>query len=55
MGRDLNLMNERLGFKLAQIMMEADTVQEIDQAMAVVNNMYPIIRERLEVLEEIKR
>jgi len=47
-------MNEKIGFEIMQQMMVADTVAELDEAVRIVNNAYPILRERLSVMELIK-
>lgn len=47
-------MNEKIGFDCSQVLMQCNTVMELDEAMRIVNNMYKILREHLEVIDEIK-
>ena len=44
-------MNERIGFRLCRVLLEAENTCELNEAMRIVNNMYPILLEHLEVLE----
>jgi len=44
-------MNDGLGFEIVQIMLKADTCDELDEAIRIVNKTYPVLRGHLEVLD----
>lgn len=48
------LNKKALGFDVMQVLYNADTVVELDDAMCVVNDGYRVLREHLETLENIK-
>ena len=43
-----------LGHKVSQVLLEADTVKELDDAYRVVNDCYSVLREQLKVIEKIR-
>ncbi|PNX47581.1 MAG: hypothetical protein BV457_05430 [Thermoplasmata archaeon M9B1D] len=47
-------MNEKIGFDCSQILMGCNSVDELDEAIRIINNMYRILREHLVVFDEIK-
>ena len=47
-------MNEKLGFDIIQILLRANTVEELDEAIRIVNCSYPKLREHLELMDEIQ-
>ena len=47
------LLFSRLGFEVMQKLMEAESVDELDEAYRVLNNGYLILRGHLEVRDEI--
>lgn len=48
-------MNEKLGFDVIQVLIHANTVEELDEAIRVVNLSYPILREHIFVLCKLKK
>jgi len=47
------MVDDKLGFKCMQILMEASDVNELNECMRVVNNGYRILLEQLETYDEI--
>jgi len=47
-------MNEKIGFDCSQILMECNSVEELDEAIRIINNMYRILREHLIVFDELR-
>jgi len=47
-------MNYRIGFNACQELAESENTLEIDEAMRIVNNIYPILRRQLKRLEALK-
>lgn len=47
-------MNRKLGFDAVQVLINAETVAELDEAIRVVNNSYSILRDHLMVFEELR-
>jgi len=45
------MVNYKQGFDIMQILLSCESVEEIDEAVRVVNNAYPVLRDQLEVLE----
>ena len=43
-----------LGHKAVKVLLEAGSVQELDEAMKNINDCYSIIREQVKAMEEIK-
>ncbi len=48
-------MNDNLGFEVMKILINAESVDELDEAIRVVNRSYPVLREQLVVRDEIKQ
>ena len=48
-------MNHRIGFDAVEVLSNARTVAELDYAVSVINNAYPIIRGQFEIMEVIQR
>ena len=44
-----------LGFKITQVLLEADNPEELDEAIRVVNNCYPVLRGQLEILNQVRK
>jgi len=47
-------MNGKLGFDVMQVLIQADSAEELNEAIRVINTSYPILLDRLAVIEEVK-
>ena len=47
-------INPRIGFRAIQVLSEAESVAELDFAISVINNGYPVIRGQIEIMECIR-
>jgi hypothetical protein len=43
----------KLGFEIIEVVRKANTVQELDDAITVLNHAYPVIRQQLETIESL--
>ena len=47
------MMNDKIGFDCVQILMRCNSANELDEAIRIINNTYPVLHEHLETLDEI--
>jgi ribosomal 30S subunit maturation factor RimM len=46
------LKNGHIGFDVCQKLIECETVDDLDEAIRIVNGFYRVYRDRLEILED---